>query len=42
MDVTSAVCGSRILTFGAGLRMDDWRNVIKLVRQQPGAPYPPP
>jgi lipoprotein-releasing system permease protein len=26
----------RILTFGAGLRMDDWRNVIKLVRQQPG------
>jgi len=26
----------RILTFGAGLRMDDWRKVIKLVRQQPG------
>jgi len=26
----------RILTFGAGLRMDDWRNVIKLVRRQPG------
>ncbi|MGH7511714.1 MAG: FtsX-like permease family protein [Gemmatimonadales bacterium] len=26
----------RILTFGAGLRMDDWRTVIKLVRQQPG------
>jgi lipoprotein-releasing system permease protein len=26
----------RILTFGAGLRMDDWRKVIKLVRQEPG------
>jgi lipoprotein-releasing system permease protein len=26
----------RILTFGAGLRMDDWRKVIRLVRQQAG------
>src|SRR6476469_8901750 len=26
----------RILTFGAGLRLDDWRNALKIVRQQPG------
>ena len=26
----------RILTFGAGLRMDDWRQTLKLVRRQPG------
>jgi lipoprotein-releasing system permease protein len=26
----------RILTFGAGLRVDDWRKVIEQVRQQPG------
>jgi lipoprotein-releasing system permease protein len=26
----------RVLTFGAGLRMDDWRSVLKIVRQQPG------
>ena len=26
----------RILTFGAGLRMDDWRTALTLVRQQPG------
>ena len=26
----------RILTFGAGLRMDDWENVLKVIRQQPG------
>src|SRR6476646_384275 len=23
----------RILTFGAGLRLDDWRNALKIVRQ---------
>src|SRR5690348_13845096 len=26
----------RILTFGAGLRMDDWRKVLQIVRKQPG------
>ncbi|HEX6617156.1 MAG TPA: FtsX-like permease family protein [Gemmatimonadales bacterium] len=26
----------RILTYGAGLRMDDWRKVLKIVREQPG------
>ena len=26
----------RVLTFGAGLRMDDWRKVIEVVRRQPG------
>lgn len=26
----------RVLTFGAGLRMDDWRKVLQAVRQQPG------
>jgi lipoprotein-releasing system permease protein len=26
----------RVLTFGAGLRMDDWRKVIQVVRRQPG------
>ena len=26
----------RILTYGAGLRMDDWRKVLAVVRQQPG------
>ena len=26
----------RVLTFGAGLRMDDWRKVLEVVRQQPG------
>ena len=26
----------RILTFGAGLRMDDWRKVLEIVRRQPG------
>ncbi|HSB55736.1 MAG TPA: ABC transporter permease [Gemmatimonadales bacterium] len=26
----------RILTFGAGLRMDDWRKVLQVVRAQPG------
>jgi lipoprotein-releasing system permease protein len=26
----------RVLTFGAGLRMDDWRKVLQIVRQQPG------
>jgi lipoprotein-releasing system permease protein len=26
----------RILTFGAGLRVDDWRNVMKEVRKEPG------
>src|SRR6478609_2671035 len=26
----------RILTFGAGLLLDDWRNALKIVRQQPG------
>jgi lipoprotein-releasing system permease protein len=26
----------RVLTYGAGLRMDDWRNALRIVRQQPG------
>jgi lipoprotein-releasing system permease protein len=26
----------RILTYGAGLRLDDWRTVLERVRQQPG------
>ena len=26
----------RILTYGAGLRMDDWQKVLKIVREQPG------
>jgi lipoprotein-releasing system permease protein len=26
----------RVLTFGAGLRMDDWRRVLDLIRKQPG------
>ncbi len=26
----------RVLTFGAGLRMDDWRKVLQIVRKQPG------
>jgi lipoprotein-releasing system permease protein len=26
----------RILTYGAGLRMDDWRKVLQIVRRQPG------
>jgi lipoprotein-releasing system permease protein len=26
----------RILTYGAGLRMDDWRKVLQVVRRQPG------
>jgi len=26
----------RVLTFGAGLRMDDWRNVLAQVRKHPG------
>src|SRR5215213_11105206 len=26
----------RVLTFGAGLRMDDWRNALKIIRKQPG------
>jgi len=26
----------RILTFGAGLRMDDWQKVLQVVRRQPG------
>jgi lipoprotein-releasing system permease protein len=26
----------RILTYGAGLRMDDWRKVLQIVRGQPG------
>jgi lipoprotein-releasing system permease protein len=26
----------RVLTYGSGLRMDDWRDVIKQVRQEPG------
>jgi lipoprotein-releasing system permease protein len=26
----------RILTFGAGLRMDDWRQALAIVRRQPG------
>lgn len=26
----------RILTFGAGLRMDDWRQALEIIRRQPG------
>ena len=26
----------RVLTFGAGLRMDDWRRVLDIIRKQPG------
>jgi lipoprotein-releasing system permease protein len=26
----------RVLTFGAGLRMDDWRAALKVIRKQPG------
>jgi lipoprotein-releasing system permease protein len=26
----------RVLTFGAGLRMDDWQKVLEIVRRQPG------
>lgn len=26
----------RILTYGAGLRMDDWKKVLQIVRRQPG------
>jgi lipoprotein-releasing system permease protein len=26
----------RILTYGAGLRLDDWRNVLQQIRKQPG------
>jgi lipoprotein-releasing system permease protein len=26
----------RILTYGGGLRMDDWRKVLQIVRKQPG------
>ncbi|HEY3013316.1 MAG TPA: FtsX-like permease family protein [Gemmatimonadales bacterium] len=26
----------RILTFGSGLRLDDWRSVLKRIRQEPG------
>ena len=26
----------RVLTYGAGLRMDDWRKALEIVRQQPG------
>ncbi len=26
----------RVLTFGAGLRMDDWRKVLQIVRKEPG------
>jgi lipoprotein-releasing system permease protein len=26
----------RVLTFGAGLRMDDWQKTLQIVRQQPG------
>ena len=26
----------RVLTYGAGLRMDDWRKALRVVRQQPG------
>ena len=26
----------RVLTFGAGLRMDDWRQALQVVRRQPG------
>ena len=26
----------RVLTYGSGLRLDDWRKVLQVVRQQPG------
>jgi len=26
----------RVLTFGAGLRMDDWRRTLQIIRKQPG------
>jgi lipoprotein-releasing system permease protein len=26
----------RVLTFGAGLRMDDWRKVLQVIRKEPG------
>jgi lipoprotein-releasing system permease protein len=26
----------RVLTFGAGLRMDDWRKTLQIIRKQPG------
>src|SRR5919205_3815166 len=26
----------RVLTYGAGLRMDDWRKVLGIIRRQPG------
>jgi len=26
----------RVLTYGAGLRIDDWRNALKVIRSQPG------
>ena len=26
----------RVLTYGAGLRMDDWRHVLAIIRKQPG------
>src|SRR5438067_1971261 len=26
----------RVLTFGAGLRMDDWKKTLEIVRRQPG------
>ncbi|MFL5517364.1 MAG: FtsX-like permease family protein [Gemmatimonadales bacterium] len=26
----------RVLTYGAGLRMDDWRHVLEIIRKQPG------
>jgi lipoprotein-releasing system permease protein len=26
----------RVLTYGAGLRVDDWRGALKIIRQQPG------
>ena len=26
----------RVLTYGAGLRMDEWRKALRVVRQQPG------
>jgi lipoprotein-releasing system permease protein len=26
----------RVLTFGAGLRMDDWRKALQIIRKQPG------
>lgn len=32
----------RILTYGAGLRVDDWRRVVSEVRKQPGVVTRPP